>query len=172
MSNNPKSSRKPVGNFFIKPKLQFKLTYLFVLAAFLASFFTISVVFLLTRIDHDGLEGLRTAWFFIKAVFPGFYIAVIVSMMVGLILGLLASRKVALPIYKVEQWMKQLSRGDFTGKLGMRDTDFWGDMASLCNNFSENLRQDLLRIEQLSNENSPELGEEVKKFLKKYKFKN
>jgi len=59
MSEHKEIKRRSVVHFLIKPKLQIKFTLLFILAALISSFCTVGVIFMLTRIDVDGLEGWR-----------------------------------------------------------------------------------------------------------------
>lgn len=170
MNDPNRKARRPWANFFLKPKLQIKLTYLFVLASLLASFFTVAGVYLITRIGSDGLEGFRTAWFYLQALLPGFYIAILISLTVGLIVGIIASRKVALPIYKVEQWIKNLYKGDFTARLGMRNEDYWEDMSESCDQFIDSMKKSLNRLDAMAQNDSSPLADEVRSFLKQYKY--
>ena len=43
--------RKAVRNFFIKPQLQFRLTMVFIGAALVASFISLGIIFLITKIN-------------------------------------------------------------------------------------------------------------------------
>jgi hypothetical protein len=162
--------RKVIRNFFIKPQLQIRLTMVFIGAALFASFITLGIIFLLTRINIDGLEGLRTAWYYLKATFPGFWIAAGVSVFVGFIVGTWASRKVALPVYKVEQWSRGLNQGDLTIFLGMRETDFWGEMAISCNGFTKKLRRQLQTIQTKLENDDETISQDIKQLLEQYKI--
>jgi len=170
MNDDEKFKRQPLKNFFIKPGLQVRLTILFVIASLVASFCSLGVLFLIIQFDIDGLEGLRTAWYYLKATYPGFWVATGVSLLVGIVVGTFASRKVALPIFKVEQWAEAMKRGDFTVHLGMRDSDYWQKMANTCNSFTSEMRENLSQVQKLTNENHENLGTEVKKIFMKYKI--
>lgn len=162
--------RRPIANFFVKPRLQIKLTALFITASVVASFGSLGIFFLALKIDVDGLEGFRTAWYYLKATYPGFGIAIIISITVGLIVGAWASRKVALPVYIVEQWSQKIRKGDLRGKVGLRRTDHWGDMAESCNMFTQELRDNLNHLSKLAASDSTALPGETIKVLSKYKF--
>lgn len=162
--------RRPVANFIIKPRLQLKLIILFVFASVIASVCSLGLLFLILRIDLDGLEGLRTAWYYLKATYPGFGIAAAVSLLVGILVGTYASRKVALPIYKVEKWSKSLQEGNLKAKLGMRNQDYWEEMAKNCNTFTHDLRKNFKMLQSNKSLSESELREKLNLFLNRYHF--
>ncbi len=170
MNSQEKYKRRPLINFFIKPGLQFRLTLMFIVTSLVASFCSLGLIFLIIRVDIDGLEGLRTAWYYLKATYPGFWVATGVSLVVGAIVGTYASRKVALPIFKVEKWSESLKKGDLTVNLGMRDSDYWEHMASTCNSFTNELRDHMKALQKLAEAEDEKLGSEVKRLLMKYKI--
>ncbi len=161
--------RRLLVNFFIKPGLQLKMTAVFIFASLVASGVSLLVLYLITRINMDGLEGLRTAWYYLKATFSGFWVAFFVSAMVGLIVGLWASRKIALPIYKVEQWAKAVGDGDLTVRLGMRDNDYWENMANTCNGITGDLRHHILQLKQKKEFHDKQFEEEFEKLITRYR---
>lgn len=170
MESQQTMKRRPIAHFFVKPALQAKLTAFFVGAAVLSSFGTLGAIYLLTRINLDGLEGLRTAWYYLKATYPGFLVAGAVSLLVGVFVGIWASRKVALPIYKVEQWSRRLREGNLQERLGMRAEDYWGEMAASCNRFTEDLARDLAGLDRLRERGEGDWREALANFLRKYRY--
>lgn len=169
MKRKKGKKRRALVNYFIKPELQLKMTVLFIFASVIASAISIFVIYLITRIDEYGLEGLRTAWYYLTAMFPSLWIAFGVSLVVGLSVGLWASRKIALPIYKVEQWSKAVGKGDLTVQLGMRGNDYWGDMAKACNQFTGDLRTHILHLKDNKNLNEEQLEKEIERLITRYR---
>jgi len=170
MNKQNKFKRQPLKNFFIKPGLQIRLTIQFVIGSFFASFCSLALLFAISRFDSDGLEGLRTAWYYLQATYSGFGIAACVSLLVGMVIGTYASRKVALPIFKVEQWAEGLKKGDFTVHLGMRDSDYWQKMANTCNGFTSEMRENLKQVQNLTSDDHENLKSDIKKIFLKYKI--
>ncbi len=168
--SKPTHKRRKIIHFFIKPRLQMKFAFLFVLLVLIFSLCTLGVIFLIVRFDIDGLEGLRTALYYLKVTLPGFWVAGGVALLTGFVVGLSASRKVALPIYKVEQWSRSLKSGDLTVPMGTRESDFWGEMAETCNAFTKELRERLEELRKSADSDEETLRSEVKKILDRYKF--
>ncbi len=168
MNTKPEIKRRRVANFLIKPGLQVKFAILFVVYVFLVSLVSLTAIFLIVRLDIDGLEGLRTALYYLKVTYPGFWVAASVSIIAGFVVGISASRKVALPVYKVEQWSKVLKSGNLNARLGMRESDFWGEMAETCNTFTTELRERIESLRKLSDADEAALRAEVKILLDKY----
>jgi methyl-accepting chemotaxis protein len=162
--------KRSIFNFFIKPKLQIRFTFIFIVISLILSFVSLGIAWLVTQIELDAVESAKTAWFLLKATYPGLWIVGVVSIVVGLIVGIFGSRMVALPIFKVEQWSNELKNGNITKQLGMRELDFWGGMAKSCNAFTKELRDSLEALQKSSEADGEVLRSEVKKILSKYRF--
>jgi methyl-accepting chemotaxis protein len=168
MNTKQEHKRRKIAHFFIKPGLQVKFALFFVLYVLIVSLVTLGFIFLMVRLDIDGLEGMRTALYYLKVTYPGFWIAATVALIAGFIVGIYASRKVALPIYKVEQWSRLLKNGDLKAYLGMRESDFWGEMSETCNIFTQELRERVEALRKSYEGDEATLRAEIKKLLDKY----
>jgi len=162
--------RHPLANYLIKPRLQIRLTIFFILVVTVGTFCSLALFSLIKRLPYDGMETFRVAWFLLESFAPALWVMLTVSIIVGVLAGLYASRKVALPIYKVEQWAAELEKGNMKRPLGMRDNDYWEEMATYCNNFLKNIKSDFNQIEEISHKSSDTTKEALKKILDKYQY--
>ncbi len=148
-----KTGRKPIANFFIKKDLQLRLIVKIMLAVVAATFvsaLTLLAVYylryesiLLYQMDH--LANLNKENI-ITILLPTILISAAVNVIVAFFIGLYASRKYAVPIYKLEQWSSLLSDGNLTAQLRFREKDEMRELTRRCNELSENFRQKFLTI--------------------------
>jgi methyl-accepting chemotaxis protein len=147
------TGRKPIANFFIKKDLQLRLItkiVLAVLAATMVSALTLLGVYylryesvLLYQMDH--LANL-TKENIIAILLPTLLISGLVNIVVAFFIGLYASRKYAVPIYKLEQWSSLLNDGNLTAQLRFREKDEMRELTRRCNELSESLRQKFVTL--------------------------
>lgn len=69
-----------------------------------------------------------------------------VSLVSGMFLALFLPQKIAGPLYRVEQDLKRLGKGDLTMKIGLREGDTLQDFATVVNMNIEELRQKIAEI--------------------------
>ncbi|MBD3346352.1 MAG: hypothetical protein GF401_14955 [Chitinivibrionales bacterium] len=154
------ANRKPIGNFFIKKPLQMRLISKIVLAVIISTLvcsgtllFTYllkyqSTAFYRVILDHNMDIPPRENIIFI--ILPSLLISAVVNILVAAVIGLWASRKYAVPIYKLEQWADLLKDGNLTAKLRFREKEEFKELSSHCNKLSENLREKFLEIKTSS----------------------
>jgi nitrogen fixation/metabolism regulation signal transduction histidine kinase len=82
---------------------------------------------------------------------PAILVSAIVNIIVGAIVGLYASRKYAVPIYKLEQWVALLRQGNMTAQLRFREKEEMKELSQNCNMLCDELRQKFVRIKVLAN---------------------
>jgi methyl-accepting chemotaxis protein len=96
----------------------------------------------------------------------------IAGVLLGWLLTLGASRRIALPIYKVGQWAQKVSEGDLHVRLGFRDGDGLESLAKGCNSVVDTFRDGLLDLETMSQD--AKIPEEVRnrlgEILSRYKL--
>lgn len=63
-----------------------------------------------------------------------------VSLVVGVVLSLFLPQKIAGPIYRIEQGLKQIGTGDLTTQVRLRDGDTLTDLADNVNQTTSSLR--------------------------------
>lgn len=149
--------RKPITNFFIKPDLQIRLIKKIVLAVLLATGVVAatliltyfiknkSIVFYQVTLESGGKIGNRES--IISIIFPTLIISSIVNIFIAIGIGLYASRKYAVPIFKLERWVHLLQKGELNAQLQFREKAELGELCDSCNQFSDNLRKKFEDIE-------------------------
>ena len=148
--------RRPVGNFFILPSLQFGLIKKIVAAVLLSTFVCIGSMLLLYWITYrsvafyrvilDASMDISSRENIIFILLPSLAIAAVVNVVIGFFIGMYASRKYAVPIYKLEQWIGFLNEGKFTAQLQFREKREMKELTMSCNSLAYKLRNDLLTI--------------------------
>lgn len=91
-------------------------------------------------LDRRGLLNL---------LLPAVGATTLMGMLLGWLMAFGASRRIALPIYKVEQWARRVSKGDLHVRLGFRKADRLQDLADACNGALDKVRMDLLEIQSV-----------------------
>jgi hypothetical protein len=151
------ASRKPVGNFFIKKPLQMRLILKIVISVIIATFIcsgTLLLVYYLTYksvllYQMDRMANL-TKENIISIILPSLLISAIVNFILAVGIGLYASRKYAVPVYKLENWAKLLTDGKITAKIQFREKGEMKELTDFCNRLSEDLLKKLLDFKKLS----------------------
>jgi signal transduction histidine kinase len=77
---------------------------------------------------------------------------------VAFVIGMFSSRKIAVPLYKVEKWAYRLRNGKLNSELAFREEDRLEDLTSQCNGVTEFFRKTFLEIQELTSsiEQNPE----------------
>jgi hypothetical protein len=162
-------ARKPLGNFFIKRALQlrlmFKIVFIVLFATCISSGSLVLVYYLKYKsvliYQMDQMTNL-TKENIIFIIFPSLLISALVNFILAMGLGLYASRKYAVPIYKLEHWARLLMEGKITAKIRFREKEELKELTDYCNDLSTNLLIKLLEIKkqvELMNYSGNESGE-------------
>jgi hypothetical protein len=141
--------RRPLGNFFIKRSLQIRLILKVVLAVLIStivsSFSLIFVYFIkYNTVIVYFLEKLTqelTREHIIFLILPTLVISFVVNIFVAIGIGMYASRKYAVPIYKLEQWATLLCEGKLTVTLRFREKEEMRELSEKCNQFATHLSE-------------------------------
>jgi methyl-accepting chemotaxis protein len=163
--------RKPFANFFIKRQLQMRLIWRIVITVLSSTVICLGSLFLvyfaryksvlLYQLTPDGDLTKEQIW---VILLPSLIVAGVVNIIVGALVGMYASRKYAVPIYKLEQWAMLLLKGHFTARLNFREREEMKDLSKDCNQLVESLKRrfQTIRIhaENLKKKNAP--AEDVK----------
>ena len=148
-------SRKPLGNFFIKKALQVRLIVKIVFAVIVATFICSGSLLFVYYLKYksvllyqmDQMTNL-TKENIIFIIFPSLLMSAIVNFIMALCIGLYASRKYAVPIYKLEHWARLLKEGKITAKLGFREKEELRELSNYCNELSSDLLKKLLEMKK------------------------
>jgi methyl-accepting chemotaxis protein len=176
-------ARRPIGNFFVLKDLQMRLIgkimliILLTTAVCLVSLLSVymsryrSVLFYQLNMDGELVKEN-----ILNIILPSLIISGLVSISLGAILGLYASRKYAVPIYKLEQWARLLRKGKFTAYLRFREGDELKQLSSDCNLLADTIRSRLLAIQTHVNEfrkdGSPEAIDAIGRLLAEYELES
>jgi methyl-accepting chemotaxis protein len=151
-----RASRKPIGNFFIKRALQIRLIVNIVIAALISTLVTSGSLILVYYIKYqtvivyqlDKLTQELSREHLLFLILPTLLISSVVNILLSFGVGLYASRKYAVPIYKLEQWSNLLLQGKFSAVLKFREREEMKDLSDNCNDLSNTIRSKLLAIQQ------------------------
>lgn len=160
-------TRKPVANFFIKKNLQIRLIKKIVFAVLISTLVCVatlllmylakykSAVFYQVTLDIGATIGNREN--IISIILPSLLISSFVNIIIAVFIGFYASRKYAVPIFKLESWAILLQKGHINAKLQFREQDEMRDLTNNCNQLSDELcdkfKKIKAHIEELENEN-------------------
>jgi hypothetical protein len=147
--------RRYFGNFFIKRSLQIRLIVKIVVAAILATIICSCTLLLVYYLKYnsvllyqmDQLTNL-TKENIIFIILPSLLISSFVNFIVAVCLGLYASRKYAVPIYKLEQWARLIKQGKINAKIQFREREEMKELSDDCNNLTADLREKFVMIKR------------------------
>jgi nitrate/nitrite-specific signal transduction histidine kinase len=150
-----KTHRRYLGNFFIKRSLQIRLILKIVVAAILATIICSCTLLLVYYLKYnsvllyqmDQLTNL-TKENIIFIILPSLLISSLVNFIIAVCLGLYASRKYAVPIYKLEQWARMIRQGKISAKIQFREKEEMKELSDDCNNLTSDLREKFIMIKK------------------------
>jgi len=146
--------RKPVGNFFIKKSLQIGLILRVVTAALLSVVVSSGSLLLVYYLRYNTIavyiwnqdtNGLKKEHI-VHLILPTLIISSLVGLIVAFGIGLYASRKYAVPVYKIEQWASMLLSGKTTAILKFREQEEMKELSQKCNEVGAFFRDALVDI--------------------------
>jgi methyl-accepting chemotaxis protein len=147
--------RRYVGNFFIKKSLQIRLILKIVVAAILATIICSCTLLLVYYLKYDSvllyqMDQLTnlTKENIIFIILPSLLISSLVNFIIAVCLGLYASRKYAVPIYKLEQWARMIRQGKISAKIQFREKEEMKELSDDCNNLTSDLREKFVTIKK------------------------
>lgn len=143
--------RKPIGNFFVLKDLQVRLIVRIVIAGVISTIVaagTLLVTYLLkyNSISFWAVNLGQNADIadrgenIVYIILPSLAISTLVNIVVTACIGLYASRKYAVPIYKLEQWAILLRKGNLNAKLRFREKEELKVLSNHCNVLADDLR--------------------------------
>jgi methyl-accepting chemotaxis protein len=146
--------RKPISNFFIKKSLQIRLITKIVIAALASTLLTAACLIVVYYLKYqtvvvyqlDKLSQELTREHIIFLIFPTLLMSSLVSLIMAFGIGLYSSRKYAVPIYKLEQWVTLLQQGKMGAMLRFREKEEMKDLSDKCNMLAADLRFKFMEI--------------------------
>ncbi len=150
--------RHPISNFFIMKGLQFRLIKKIVLSAVLSTLVGLSTLVFIYYIKFDNTAFYPVSFDsaasigerenILSIILPSVIISAFINILIAIAIGLYASRKYAVPIFKLEKWADLLHEGKMAAKLHFREKEEMKELSSKCNSLSENIRK---RFESIQN---------------------
>jgi hypothetical protein len=172
-----KNIRQPVKNFFIKKSMQLKviakIVFIILITALLTTV-TVSLVYnsksqsgSFYYMSNDTKQDLELKNI-LEVILPSVIGAQLVTLLIGLGVGLFSSRKIAVPIYKFEKWVSQLKTGNLLTRLEFREKTEMEDLTHECNTLADFYRKKFMDIDAAlsSIENKPTADPNTKEKIK------
>jgi hypothetical protein len=150
-----KVRRQHVGTFFVKPSLQMRLIVKIVVAAILATIICSGTLLLVYYLKYnsvllyqmDTLANL-TKSNIVFIVLPSLLISSLVNFVLAVCLGMYASRKYAVPIYKLEQWAGLVRQGKINAQIQFREHHELKELSECCNSLTGELKDKFAVIQK------------------------
>jgi len=161
--------RKPIRHFFIKKALQIRMIIHIVAAVLITTILSVGTMTLVYFLKYNTVIMYQldqetqnlTHQSIVSLLLPSLLFSAIVNILVAAGIGFYASRKYAIPIYKLEQWSSLLMQGKMTAVLQFREKEELKELSDKCNEVTTILRGRLQTIKQQveelkkSHQNSP-----------------
>jgi methyl-accepting chemotaxis protein len=151
-----KNVRQPVKHFFIKKSMQFKIIVKILFVMFLTALLTTVTISLVYNsksqsgsfyyMSNDTKQDLELKNI-LEVILPSIIGAQVISLFIGLCIGLFSSRKIAVPIYKFEKWVLQLKEGNLLTRIEFREKEEMEDLTQECNSLANFYRTKFLEID-------------------------
>jgi nitrogen fixation/metabolism regulation signal transduction histidine kinase len=148
--------RQPVKNFFIKKSMQLKIVAKIVFIILITALFTTVTVSLVYNsksqngsfyyMSNDTKQDLELKNI-LEVILPSVIAAQLITLLIGLGIGLFSSRKIAVPIYKFEKWVSQLKTGNLMTRIEFREKTEMEDLTNECNSLAEFYRKKFTEID-------------------------
>lgn len=183
-----KNARQPIRHFFIKKSIQYKIIGKIIFVVFLTALLTTITVSLVYNaksqngrfyyMGNDAKQDLELDNI-LEIVLPSVIGAQVISMLIGLGIGLFSSRKIAVPIYKFEKWVTQLKTGNLLTRIEFREKEEMEDLTHECNTLVDFYRDKFVLINEAvcnlekKNDSNPEIKEPIaalRQILQKVNF--
>jgi signal transduction histidine kinase len=173
-------NRRPIGNFFIKRALQVRMIKNIVLSAVISTIVSSSSLFLVYYLRYktvvvyqlDQLTQNLSRENILTIIFPALLISAILSIILAFGIGLYSSRKYAVPIYKLEQWLALLLKGKIGAVLQFREKDEMKGLSDKCNTLGQEMQKAFFevraKIQSLKDQNvAPAIVRDLETILSK-----
>jgi methyl-accepting chemotaxis protein len=143
-------------NFFIKKSMQIKIIMKIVFIILITALLTTVTVSLVYNsksqngsfyyMSNDTKQDLELKNI-LEVILPSVIGAQLVTLFIGLGIGLFSSRKIAVPIYKFEKWVSQLKTGNLLTRIEFREKSEMEDLTHECNSLADYFRDRFMEIE-------------------------
>jgi len=150
------ATRRPIGNFFVKKSLQLRLIFNIVgvvmLTTVVSCFSVLAVYYMKYKVvvvySLDKTTLNLTSQNILYILLPVLLVSALLNFLLALGIGFYASRKYAIPIFKLEQWASLLLQGKLTAVLHFREKEEMIELTSKCNHLTNFFLQHFLTIKR------------------------
>ncbi|MFP4163841.1 MAG: hypothetical protein ACLFQB_08070 [Chitinispirillaceae bacterium] len=156
MSEHQTHIRKPVRNFFIKKSVQIKFVFQIFFTILLTTAITTVIIAIhytsksdqgsFFLMSNDGAIPDLKLISMLGMVLPALISAQVISIVIALGIGLFSSRKIAVPLYKIEKWASRLRAGKLKTNLAFREKKEMRELTFQCNGATDFFRNTLEEI--------------------------
>jgi methyl-accepting chemotaxis protein len=149
--------RKPLSNFFIKRSLQIRLIIKIVVAVLIATATFAATILIMYHFKYANMpfyqiDLLKTEIYdrlnIVSIILPSLIVSSIVNIILAFLVGLYASRKYAVPIYKLEQWARMIRQGKISAQIRFREREEMKELSDDCNELTSGLRLKFCEIKK------------------------
>lgn len=164
-----KHLRHPLKNFFVKKSIQIKIIWQIFITVLIAASLTTALLMFLYNIkskegsfyymSNDVMQDLELKNI-LGIILPSIVIVEIIAILIAFGIGLISSRKIAVPIFKMEKWASRLKAGKLNTTLAFREEDHLNELTTQCNGvtkFYKTIFQDIRQHTEIiaNNSNDP-----------------
>jgi methyl-accepting chemotaxis protein len=135
-------SRRRIKNFFIKKSIQFRMTAgIFSIVLFVGLLTTGLLAFIYNMksqqgsfyyMSNDVMQDLELTSV-LGIILPPIIAVEIIAVFISFVIGLVSSRAIAVPLYKIEKWAVRLKNGKLNTTLAFREEKAMKDLTIQCN---------------------------------------
>ena len=148
--------RKPIQHFFVKKSLQIRLIVHIVAVVFLTTLVSLGSMVMVYFLKYktvimyqlDQETQNLTHQSIISLILPSLLFSALLNLALAIGIGFYASRKYAIPIYKLEQWSSLLLQGKMTAVLQFREKEELKELSDKCNELTRFFRDRFIAIKR------------------------
>jgi methyl-accepting chemotaxis protein len=138
--------RHPVKNFFVKKTIQTKIIWQIIVTVVISACLTTGILTFLYNLKarhgsfyymSDNIMQDLELKNILQIILPSVISVEIIAILIAFGISLISSRKIAVPIYKIEQWAARLKSGKLSTKIVFRESDHLNDLTAQCNGVTE-----------------------------------
>ncbi|MFQ5330360.1 MAG: hypothetical protein ACE5D4_10285 [Thermodesulfobacteriota bacterium] len=149
------SSRRPFWrrNIFIQRRFQADFSIKFLILILVESALAIGLFLYLSKdtittgYSDSGLVISKTSDFFLPTLLLSNLIVVGITAIIGVVVFLIASHKLAGPLYRFEKTLENMGSGDLTHRFSLRQKDQMKSLADKINELNVKLEDNMLEIQ-------------------------
>lgn len=148
MQNPEAKQRSFIKNFFVKKDLQIRITLEIVVAVFITAVITTAIIAVVYYFKSgsgyfyfmsNSLTDDIVTQSILKTILPSLLIAEIISIVLGVGIGLFSSRRLAVPLFRIEQWLAEIIQGKYGTRITFREKEEFKKLSLQCNLVSNSL---------------------------------